>query len=83
LLVLLSKERKDLFMQAIFTRFGKGNSGVLSIKYGLIAVALMLIGIGAWVVAPTPRVAASTQIGVNPLQMMTSAKDLPATHYDF
>jgi len=43
----------------------------------------MLIGVGAWVVASSPRVAASTQISVSPLEMMANAKDLPTSHYNF
>jgi Flp pilus assembly pilin Flp len=80
--VLLSKERKDLFMQALLPRFAR-ESGVTAIGYGLITAALMLIGVGAWVVAAAPRVAASTQIEINPLQIMANAKDLPTSHYDF
>jgi hypothetical protein len=61
-------------MRTLIERFIKGESGVSA--YGLIAAAaLMLIGVGAWVVAPAPRVVASTQI--NPLEMMADAKDLP------
>jgi hypothetical protein len=43
----------------------------------------MLIGVVAWIIATAPRVTASTQAGVNPLQMMTTANDLPASNYDF
>jgi len=67
-------------MQALINRFVKGESGVTA--YGLSTVALMLIGVGAWVVATTPRVVASTQIGINPLQMMANAGDLPTAHYE-
>jgi len=67
-------------MQALINRFVRGESGVT--VYGLIAAALMLIGVGAWVTATAPRVVASTQIGNNPLQMMANAKDLPAQNYD-
>jgi hypothetical protein len=74
--VLLGKERKDLFMHAL-------SNLVKGAVYGLIAAALMLIGVGTWVVATAPRVVASTQIGVNPLEMMASAKDLPTSYYDF
>jgi hypothetical protein len=73
--VLLSKETKDLFMRTLIERFVRGESGVTA--YGLIAAALMLIGVGAWVVAPAPRVVASAQI--NPLEMMANAKDLPTS----
>jgi hypothetical protein len=76
----VSKERKDLFMQALIKRFVRGESGVTAC--GLIAAALMLIGVGAWVVATAPRVVASPQIGINPLQMMTNAGNLPTSHYD-
>jgi len=59
--VLLSKETKDLFMRTLIERFVRGESGVTA--YGLIAAAaLMLIGVGVWVVAPTPRVVAPAQI---------------------
>jgi len=60
-------------MQAFIKRFVSGESGVTA--YCLIATALMLIGVGAWLVATAPRVVASTQI--NPLEMMANAKDLP------
>jgi Flp pilus assembly pilin Flp len=80
--VLLSKERKDPFMQALFSRFAREH-GVTAIEYSLITAALMLIGVGAWVVVAAPRVAASTQIEINPLQIMANAKDLPISHYDF
>jgi Flp pilus assembly pilin Flp len=80
--VLLSKERKDPFMQALFSRFAR-EPGVTAIEYSLITAALMLIGVGAWVVVAAPHVAASAQIEINPLQMMTNAKDLPTSHYDF
>jgi hypothetical protein len=74
--VLLSKETKDLFMRTLIERFVRGESGVTA--YGLIAAAaLMLIGVGVWVVAPTPRVVAPAQI--NPLEMMANAKDLPTS----
>jgi Flp pilus assembly pilin Flp len=78
--VLVSKERKGLFMQALVKRFASGESGVT--PYGLIAAALMVVGLGTWVVATAPRVVARTQIGINPLQMMVSAKDLPTSPYD-
>jgi hypothetical protein len=71
---LLSKDTKDLFMRTLIERFVRGESGVTA--YGLIAAAaLMLIGVGVWVVAPTRRVVAPAQI--NPLEMMANAKDLP------
>jgi hypothetical protein len=62
-------------MRALIERFVRGQSGVTA--YGLIAAVLMLIGVGAWVVASTPRVVASPQI--NPLEMMANAKDLPTS----
>jgi hypothetical protein len=63
-------------MRALVERFVRGESGVTA--YGLTAAAaLMLIGVGAWVVAPAPRVVAPAQI--NPLEMMANAKDLPTS----
>src|SRR5215472_10028181 len=62
-------------MQTFIERFVKGESGVTA--YGVTAAALMLIGVGAWVVASAPRVVASPQI--NPLEMMANAKDLPTS----
>ena len=62
-------------MRTLVERFVRGESGVTA--YGLIAATLVLIGIGAWVVAATPRVVDSTQI--NPLEMMAKAKDLPTS----
>lgn len=50
-------------------------------KMSMFAVALILIGVGTWSVTTTPRVAASTSDAVDPLKMMTNAKDLPAAHY--
>ena len=67
-------------MQASIKRFVRGESGVTA--YGLIAAALMLIGVWAWDIATAPRVVASTEIGNNPLQMMANAGDLPTSHYD-
>jgi len=67
-------------MQALVERVVRRESGV--IEYGLIAAALtMLIGVGTWVVVAAPAVAISTQIGVDPLQIMANAKDLPPAHY--
>jgi hypothetical protein len=57
-------------MRTLVERFVRGESGVTA--YGLIAAALVLIGVGAWVVAAAPRVVDSTQI--NPLEMMANAK---------
>jgi len=45
-----------------------------------VAAALILIGIGTWNVTTNHARAAST--GVDPLGMMTSAINLPASQYD-
>ena len=50
-------------------------------KISIIAATLILIGIGAWAVTTNQHVAASTPDGIDPLQMMANAKDLPATQY--
>ena len=50
-------------------------------KISMFAAALVLIGVGAWTVTTNQRVAASTPAGIDPLQMMANAKDLPATQY--
>jgi hypothetical protein len=50
-------------------------------KISMAAAALILIGFGAWTMTTTPRVDASTAITVNPLQLMTNAKNLPEAHY--
>ena len=50
-------------------------------KINVLAAALILIGLGAWVVTTNSRVAASTPVGVDPLQMMTGATNLPPSHY--
>jgi len=50
-------------------------------KISIFAAALVLVAVGAWAVATTPRVVASTPVGIDPFQMMTTAKDLPATNY--
>jgi len=42
---------------------------------------MILIGLGAWAVTTNSRVAASTPVGIDPLQMMTGAKNLPTSHY--
>jgi hypothetical protein len=47
----------------------------------MFAAALILIGVGAWNTKTTQRVAASTADAVYPLQLMTSAKNLPEAHY--
>jgi hypothetical protein len=72
---LLNNETKDLFMRTLIERFVRGESGVTA--YGLTAAAVMLIGVGAWLVAPAPRVVASTQI--DPLELMAKTKILPAS----
>ena len=50
-------------------------------KINVFAAALILIGLGAWVVTTNSRVAASTPVGIYPLQMVTGATNLPASHY--
>lgn len=67
-------------MQVSTKRLVRGKSAVTA--YGLIATALMLAGVEAWVAATAPRVVASTQIGVDPFEMMARAKDLPTSHYN-
>jgi hypothetical protein len=46
------------------------------------AAALILMGVGVWATKTTPRVEASTEVTVHPLQLMTNAKNLPESHYD-
>ena len=50
-------------------------------KISMFAAALVLIGIGAWAVTTSERVPASTPAGIDSLQMMVNAKDLPSTQY--
>ena len=50
-------------------------------KIRMVAAALVLIGIGAWALTTNQRVAASTPAGIDALQMMANAKDLPAAQY--
>jgi hypothetical protein len=50
-------------------------------KISMFAAALVLIGIGVWAVATDQRVAASTPVGIDALQMMVNAKGLAATEY--
>ena len=50
-------------------------------KISMFAAVLILIGIGTWGVTTNQRVAASTPAGIDPLQMMVNAKDLPSTQY--
>ena len=49
-------------------------------KISMFAAALVLIGIGAWALTTNQHVAASTP-GIDALQMMANAKDLPAAQY--
>ena len=63
-------------MRTLIERFVRGESGVTAYS-SIAAAALMLIGVGVWVVAPTPPVVAPAQI--NPLEMMANAKDLPTS----
>jgi hypothetical protein len=68
-------------MQALVERVVRREFGV--IEYGLIAAALtMLIGVGMWAVVAAPTAAIATQIGVDPLEIMANAKDLPPSHYN-
>ena len=50
-------------------------------KISMFAAALVLIAVGAWAVATTPRVVASTPVGIDPFQMMINATDLPTAHH--
>ena len=50
-------------------------------KISMFAAALILIAVGAWAITTTPRVVASTPVGIDPFQMMINARDLPAAHY--
>ena len=52
-------------------------------KIVMFASALMVIGVGTWAIASAPRVAASTTIGIDPLQMMANAQELRSSDYDF
>ena len=45
------------------------------------AITLILVGIGAWTIFATAPVAALAQPGIDPLQMMTNATNLPTAHY--
>jgi len=49
-------------------------------RISMFAGALIVIALGAWAITTTPRVVASTPVGIDPFQMMTNARDLPATH---
>ena len=50
-------------------------------KISMFSAALVLIGIATWTVTTNERVAASTPVGIDPLQMMANAKGLSATEY--
>jgi hypothetical protein len=50
-------------------------------KIAMFATALFLIGIVTWAVTTNERVAASTPVGIDPLQLMANAKGLPASEY--
>jgi hypothetical protein len=50
-------------------------------KISMFAAALVLIGIGAWALTTDQRVAASTPVGIDALQMMANAKGLAASDY--
>ena len=50
-------------------------------RISMFAAALIVIALGAWAITTTPRVVASTPVGIDPFQMMTNARDLPAAHY--
>ena len=47
----------------------------------MFAAALIPIAAGAWAITTTPRVVASTPVSIDPFQMMTNARDLPAANY--
>ena len=50
-------------------------------KLSMFAATLILIAVGAWAITTTPRVVASTPVGIDPFQMMTNATNLPMAHY--
>ena len=50
-------------------------------RISMFAAALIVIALGAWAITTTPRVVASTPVGIDPFQMMTNARELPAAHY--
>jgi len=62
-------------MRALIDRLVRSETGLTAC--GLVAAALMVVGVGAWLVAPIHHVVASAQI--NPLEMMANAKDLPTS----
>ena len=43
-------------------------------KISMFAAALVLIGIGTWAITTNQRVAASTLVGIDPLEMMAKHK---------
>jgi hypothetical protein len=51
-------------------------------KISIFTALLILIGVVTWAVTTTPHVVASTPAGVDPLQMMSNARDLSPAHYD-
>jgi len=59
----------------------KINGRIQMRKISRFAVALVLIGVGAWGVTTNERVAASTPAGIDPLQMMANAKGLASGQY--
>ena len=50
-------------------------------RISMFAGAVIVIALEAWAITTTPRVVASTPVGIDPFQMMTNAGDLPAAHY--
>ena len=50
-------------------------------QISMFAAALILIAVSAWAITTTPPVVASTPVGIDPLQMMSNARDLPTAHY--
>jgi hypothetical protein len=50
-------------------------------KIIMVSAALIVVGLGAWAMTTAPRVDASTARTVNPLQLMTHARNLPEPHY--
>jgi hypothetical protein len=58
-----------------------GHSWTIQMRKISIAAALIPIAVGAWAFTTTPRVAASTPVGIDPFQLMINARDLPAAHY--
>ena len=50
-------------------------------RISMFAGAVIVIALEAWAITTTPRVVASTPVGIDPLQMMSNARDLPTAHY--